>query len=203
MKIISYIVFSLICITLNINAFAETTIIKWVDKDGVTHYGDKKPMPNESQRSRELNKEGVTKRVNNQLDRTSSETEKENIEQARRDAALLASYSSEKEIDIAQERNTRIDEIALGTLNQKHDDLMSRLAKNSAAQAFFKDKKKPIPENINRERQDILSEIKQTEQKIKEKESEIEATRQRYADDKSRYAELKAKGVSYKDLKVR
>jgi len=203
MKFISYIIFLFFSITFNTNAVAESTIVKWVDKNGVTHYGDRKPMPEDARRASELNKDGIVVNRIEPIDQNNTNADKLHLEQARRDAALLASYSSEKEIDIAQERNTRLDEIALGTLQQKQDALKERLAKNSAAQAFFAEKKKPVPENLNRERQDILGDLQQTEQKIKMKENEIQSTRQRYAEDKARYVELKAKGVSYKDLKVR
>ena len=188
---------------LNSYAAAETRIVKWVDKDGVTHYGDKNPMPDAAKRTSELNKDGiVVKRIEPKNNNT-AEIEKLNKEQSRHDAALLASYSTEKEIDIAQERNTKIDEIAVDTLSQKLEGLNQRLAKNSAAEAYFIKKKKPVPENIKHERQAILADATDTEQQITKKKADIEATRQRFQSDKTRYVELKAQGISYKDLKVK
>jgi len=188
---------------LNSYAAAETRIVKWVDKDGVTHYGDKSPMPDAAKRTSELNKDGiVVKRIEPKNNNT-AEADKLNMEQSRHDAALLASYSTEKEIDIAQERNTKIDEIAVDTLSQKLDGLNQRLAKNSAAEAYFTKKKKPVPENIKHERQAILADATDTEQQITKKKADIEATRQRFQSDKIRYVELKAQGISYKDLKVK
>jgi hypothetical protein len=199
MKIISCVTL-IVTLILSNYAVAESRIVKWVDKDGVTHYGDKSPMPEAAKRSSELSKDGrIVKRIEPK-NNDAAENDKRHMEQTRHDAALLASYSSDKEIDIAQERNTRIDEIALETLNQKLEGLNQQLAKNSAAEVFFIDKKKPVPDNIKHERQAVMANIAETEQQITKKKAGIEATRQRFQEDKTRYVELKAQGVSYKDL---
>jgi hypothetical protein len=199
MKIISCITL-IVTLILSNYAVAETRIVKWVDKDGVTHYGDKSPMPDAAKRSSELNKEGITVKRVEPRNNNAAENDKIQMEKTRHDAALLASYSTDKEIDIAQERNTRIDEIALETLDQKLEGLNQQLAKNSAAEVYFLDKKKPVPENIKHERQAVLADIAVTQQQAAKKKADIEATRQRFQDDKTRYVELKAQGVSYKDL---
>jgi hypothetical protein len=199
MKIISCITL-IVTLILSNYAVAETRIVKWVDKDGVTHYGDKSPMPDAAKRSSELNKEGITVKRVEPRNNNAAENDKLQMEKTRHDAALLASYSTDKEIDIAQERNTRIDEIALETLDQKLEGLNQKLAKNSAAEVYFLDKKKPVPENIKHERQAVLADIAVTQQQAAKKKADIETTRQRFQDDKTRYVELKAQGVSYKDL---
>ncbi len=81
---------------------------KWVDKEGVTHYGDVIP-PEYADRSSVQLKGGkeVKKKepVNPKAPDKPVEKTPEQIEQDRRDKALLGSYSSVDEIDQARDRN--------------------------------------------------------------------------------------------------
>ncbi|MFA6041407.1 MAG: DUF4124 domain-containing protein [Methylophilus sp.] len=175
-------------------AQADGKIIKWVDSKGVTHYGDKSSMPSTPDRSSELNKNGMLIKQNNSNNNKPT-TPTIDIEQARRDSALLASYSSTEEIDLALDRNTQIDKITLDGLKQKLDTLNQRLAKNNATQLTLSQNKKPIPLTLSSEKLTITNEITQVKAQMAQLQSNIDATRLRYQKDKLRYLELKLEGL--------
>ena len=43
----------------NANLYAGKKVIKWIDSNSATHYGDKPPMPGNARQSTELNQYGV------------------------------------------------------------------------------------------------------------------------------------------------
>lgn len=89
---------------------AEAKLYKWVDDRGETHYGESIP-PEYAEKDRvQLDEKGrVVKKKQAQDDNNSLEgksaDQKAAIEQRRKDKALLNTYSNEKEIDLARDRN--------------------------------------------------------------------------------------------------
>jgi len=92
---------------------------KWVDEKGKTHYGDSIPPQYANRSSERLNKSGA---VQTKAERTAQTAEarpseqdiekqkadaKRQLEQRRQDTALLATYSSEREIELARERELK------------------------------------------------------------------------------------------------
>lgn len=175
-------------------------IVKWVDKDGVTHYGDKPPMPADTSKSSVLNKDGVVVRKVEQH-ASNPEADKVAQEQSRKDAALFASYNSIKEIDIARDRNVKMDEFSLESLYQQRTYLLNHQNKNNLLIANLTKQKRPIPAQLVEEKQRFIDEIAETDAQIVSKKSDIEKTRARFEQDKIRYAELKPKVSALKDIK--
>jgi hypothetical protein len=175
-------------------AQADSKIIKWVDSKGVTHYGDKSSMPSTPSHASELSKSGVVIKQNSS-NNNKPDTPTIDSEQTRRDSALLASYSTVEEIDLALDRNTQIDKITLNNLKQKLEGLNQNLAKNSASQLYFSQNKKPIPITISNEELSISNQVTQVKAQITQLQSNIETTRLRYHKDKLRYLELKLEGL--------
>ncbi len=108
---------------------ARAAMYKWVDEKGVVHYTDKLPPEAVDKASVELNKQGVPiKKTDKALtpeQRRALEQEAENKKQtarqqeevARRDRALLSSYSNEAEIDLARNRSLQtINNVVQSTL---------------------------------------------------------------------------------------
>jgi hypothetical protein len=161
------------------NVYAGNKIIKWVDPNGVTHYGDKPPAPGTARKSSELNKYGVT------IEETASGSEKklsESIveeqsteEQQRYDHSLLSTFSSVEEIEIARKRNIKIDELALAALQQKQSTLKARVGENKQSNSGE------------------LSVLQNLELQIQLKKESVAKTNQRYEKDKLRYLELTSK----------
>ncbi|MDO8961533.1 MAG: DUF4124 domain-containing protein [Methylophilus sp.] len=190
-------------VLLNITSYSHAdgkSIMKWVDKNGVTHYGDKPPMPSDANQSSVLNKDGVTvKKI--QQSASNPETDRIAAEQARRDAALFSSYNSIEEIDIARDRNIKIDAYTLESFYQKRNNIEAHLQKNNALIANLTKLKRPVPKQLTDENIEYLRQIDETNAQIGSKKIDIETTRARFERDKIRYAELKPKASAIKDIK--
>lgn len=95
---------------------AEAKLYKWVDDNGVTHYGEVIPPEYANKERDSFKKSGVINKRPEKNDpeaiRAKEEAAQQNriadqaaTEQKRRDSALLNTYSNEKEIDLALERS--------------------------------------------------------------------------------------------------
>ena len=107
------------CLVLIVVAFsttAEAKLYKWVDDKGVTHYGEVIPPEYTNKSNAQLSDKGRvikrTEEINNQERRANEEDEAKKridneakLEQSRKDKALQNTFSSEKEIDLARDRN--------------------------------------------------------------------------------------------------
>ena len=184
------------------NLHAESKkIVKWVDSNGVTHYGDKMPAQEADKKSSILTKDGVTiKKIDPSL-KSSAEIDAATAEQNRRDNALLGSYNSIEEIDIASKRNTQIDEFALQAINQKVLSLKTALKQNVLDLAKDNKKSTDKTKSLLTEKQRLTTEISINENKAVLKKKEIETIRLRFEQDKLRYAELKPRNQSLTDIK--
>jgi MFS superfamily sulfate permease-like transporter len=191
--------FAMICFSASAQAEGKR-IVKWVDKHGVTHYGDQAPLPDSTNKTSELNKSGMAvKRVEQTA--TQHEAEKVSSEQNRRDSALLASYNSAEEIDIACDRNTRIDKSALESLGQKRTNLKDQQQKNATKMADLTKRKRPIPPQLVEDNQKYQTDIADTDKLIVTKQHDIDNIRKRYDNDKQRYLELKAQGYTLSNIR--
>ncbi len=125
--------------------FASAATYKWVDEKGIVHYGDRAPTQDGNALDvRTISKSGVPSARQAQAKVVEQDPEKQKaqakrqLEQARQDNALLATYASEQEIEYARERelNRRQEVMAtatggLATSNNPEDKrkLASLLAK--------------------------------------------------------------------------
>ncbi|HAE99806.1 MAG TPA: hypothetical protein DCO68_01000 [Methylophilaceae bacterium] len=186
-------IFSILVLCSYIGAYAaDGKIVKWVDKDGVTHYGDKPPMPDTASKASMLNKQGMTvKKI--EPAQHNPEADKVAAEQARRDAALLATYSTAEEIDFASARNTKIDELAVESLSLQLENQRKSLAQTNEKIAGFIKKKKTPPDTLVEDKQKSMADIASTEQQIAQRKKNIEATRLRYSEDKAHFIALKTR----------
>ena len=104
----------LIPLLLLVAAFpAQAKMYKWVDAQGNVHYTDSPPPESAGQGSSEVKKSGAvvrkTESTEEKQKRLAAEAEaaerkKVAAEQARKDRTLLATYTNEKEIDLARDR---------------------------------------------------------------------------------------------------
>lgn len=192
--------FTLIILIASTNVYAGNKIIKWVDKNGVTQYGDKLPMPNKAEKASVLSNQGITVQ---HIEQKSSDGEQDQAlaAQKRHDNALLASYNSVEEIDIARKRNIKTDELALATLQQKRDNLRQQLSISDKPKSqLTKAKQKASTEDLKVADQ-TLADIAKVENQIKAKEESIDVINQRYEKDKARFAELESRKTKPRDIK--
>jgi hypothetical protein len=177
-------------------------LYRWVDERGVVHYSEALPQE-QTHDTTELNKQG---RVVRQLDgvqtpemrRAASERlelerlEKQKaFEQKRRDEALLNTYTEEREIDDARDRNIEIPAQAIKGLEHRLQKVREILAESLRHEDDYARRGEEAPENLDEEIQDKKREIARIEYDIKRYQEQMLAIRVKYNGDKLRFRELK------------
>lgn len=181
------------------------TIKKWVDERGVTHYGDTIPPQYVDKSSTEISAQGIVvkkhERASTAEERKALEDEKlrqqeaqqKEQEQQRRDRALLNTYTSEKEIDLARDRNLQQAEVQSKSAELRVVQVEERLAKFRRQANAVKAGGKPLPADLSDDIAETEREIQRLRDGIKHKKSDMEAIRARFESDKQRFRELTLK----------
>jgi len=180
---------------------AEAQSYRCTGKDGKKYYGQSVPpqclgMPVEL-----LNAQGmVTKRI----DAAASAAEREKKaaeeddrrkreaitkEEGRRNRALLATYTSEKDIDNARGRALEENKIAVKDVESKIAALRQRQTDLNKELEFYQGKNKP-PVKLQQDIANAGIDLKAQEGLLDAKKKEVDVINARYDDDKKRYAEL-------------
>jgi chromosome segregation ATPase len=172
-----------------------------VGKDGKKYYGSIVPPECLGQPVEQLNKQGmVVKRFDaaaSAADREKKAAEDEerkkreaiSKEEGRRNRALLATYTNEKDIDQARGRALKDNELAvkeievrIGALKKRQDDLKKELE-------FYQGKNKP-PAKLEQDVKNTEFDVKTQQQLLAAKRKEVDQINARYDEDKKRYNEL-------------
>jgi hypothetical protein len=177
-------------------------IVKWVDEKGVTHYGDSIPPEYANRSNTLLNKSGRVLRKNDPVTpeptstapKVDEEEAKRMAEQQRRDSVLLASYTTEQEIDLAKDRSTQMDEAAIKGLEQRAVGVNERLAMYQKSATNFQARKKPVPDDLKQDISGAKGELTDINTQIAAKRKNIDDTKTRFDRDKQRFHELKLGG---------
>jgi len=181
------------------------TIKKWVDEHGVTHYGDTIPPEYVKQGSTEFSSKGVvvkkTERAVTAEERKAQEEELANqqiarhkeMEQQRRDKALLNTYTNEKEIDLTRDRNLQQAEVQSKSAELRIKQVEERLAKYRNQAAGLARSNKPVPADLQQDITSAESEIQHLKDTVQQKNKDMDAVRAKFEADKLRYRELTQK----------
>ncbi len=181
---------------------ARAATYKWVDEKGVVHYTDKLPPEAVDKASTELSKQGVpvnkTDKALTPEQRRAKELEAEKAKEAaraqeeiaRRDRALVASYTSEAEIDLALNRSLQtINNVILSSqafseqLNKRKADVETKKAESQG---------KAVVAVLDRELESIDAELARQADLVAQKNKEAAAITAKYDADKQRWRELSA-----------
>jgi hypothetical protein len=180
---------------------AEAQSYRCTGKDGKKYYGQSVPPQCLGQPVEQLNAQGmVTKRIDAaasaaEREKKAAEAEdrkkREAItkEDGRRNRALLATYTSEKEIENARGRALQENQLAVKDVESKIALLKKRKADLTKELDFFQGKNKP-PAKLGQDIQDAEIDIKAQEGLLAAKKKEVDSINTKYDDDKKRYAEL-------------
>jgi DNA repair exonuclease SbcCD ATPase subunit len=179
---------------------ALATTYKWVDEHGVVHYTDKVPPEQVDKARIELDKQGVpVKKVDpapTPEQRKAKEAEevrqrelaRQQEDVARRNKALLQSYTSEAEIDLARKRAlSTLDGVIQSAqayseqLNKRKEDVERKKAEFGA---------KPIPAALEREATTVDVELFRQNELIAQKRREAAEVQQKYDAILARWREL-------------
>jgi hypothetical protein len=180
---------------------AHAATYKWVDEKGVVHYTDKMPPEDINKGRVELNKQGVPvkatepaptpeqRKAKAQEEQRQKDLAKQQEDQARRDRALLSSYTSESEIDLARNRSLRTIESVVQSSKAYAEQLTRRKAGIEAKKKTdYADK--PMPTTMERELESINVELARQDDLLTLKQKEVVIVNAKYDADKKRWREL-------------
>lgn len=179
-------------------------LYKWVDEKGVVHYTDKMPPEAVDRGTVELSKQGVAikkvdpaltaeqRRAKEQEEERKRSLAKQQEEVARRDRALLASYTSEGEIDLARQRAINAIDSVVQSSAAYTDRANKRKAEVQQQMATFTSQKRPVPPVLEREFESLNEELDRQAEVVSIKRKEAAAINAKYDADKARWRELAA-----------
>lgn len=174
-------------------------------KDGKKYYGSTIPAQCYGRPVEQLNNQGlVVKRIDPVGDEKareekeaalakSKEEEAASREELRRGRALLATYTSERDIEDARKRALADNEGAVREVEGKIDALKKKHAGYQRDIAMYKEpgsKKGDVPARLTADLKNAEIDLKAQEDLLAAKKKEVSAINAKYDDDKRRYIEL-------------
>src|SRR5207249_1648176 len=190
------------CLALSGHSVAAAGLYKWTDERGVVHYSDKIPPEAVDKGTVVLDKQGrQLKKIEpaltgDELKARQAEEERQKAitkakeERARKDLALLQSYTNADEIDFARNRALSAIEAQLKSAETYNADLAKRLADLDKQKAALGGK--PVPVTLDNQVSAITEEMGRQTGVIVQKKNEMAAVSARYEADKRHWQEIKA-----------
>jgi hypothetical protein len=182
-----------------------------VGKDGRKHYGSAIPQPCVGLPVELINKSGlVVRRIDPKADeeaRLAKEAEAEkrkemeiaDKETARRNQALLATYTSEKDIEEARGRALRDHKLQVQEVERRIDEIKKRQARFEKDLAVYKEAGKGAPPTrLNEEITNAAIDLKAQQSLLEAKKKEAVGINTRYDEDRRRYKEAVASASTAK-----
>ena len=201
---------ALLVFPLLVPSVADAQTYRCVGKDGKKYYGQSVPTQCLGQPVEQLNAQGlVVKRFDaaaTAADREKKEAEEVerkkrealSKEEGRRNRALLATYTSEKDIDDARARALKENEAAMKDIERKIATMKTDRSK--AAQTLKDlDPKKTTAGEKNQAEQRVVNydfDIKTQQELLAAKQKEVNVINSRYDEDKKRYRDLTKGGAA-------
>ena len=176
-------------------------LYKWVDKDGVTHYGDHVPPEYATQEQHVLNSRGYEIRhqeAQKTAEQASADEQKRlDAEQRQlRDKNLLNTYASVQEIERLRDQRLSLLADQVKVTNQFLETLNGRMKKMRADSMRYKpyssDPKAPsMPDQMAEDLVRLSTDMRTQEQNLKQKRSEEATMSIHFESDIDRFKELK------------
>jgi PAB1-binding protein PBP1 len=177
------------------------TVYKWVDEQGVTHYGDHIPPEYAGQEQHVINSQGVEiNRLEAQKtpEALAAEDQKKTEAQQRqnRDKNLLNTYASVQEIERLRDQRVTLVSDQIKVTSQFLEVLNGKLKKLRASSMRFKPynsdpNAQAMPDQIAEDLVRVGNDIRTQEQNLREKRSEETTMRKQFENDIERFKELK------------
>ena len=187
-----------------VHAREETSVYRWVDEDGIIHYGDSIPPEFRDLPKERLNEQGVAveelegKKTEEQLEQERRDREVRVAQelQQRADQALLATYLSVEEIIMHRDRRvelfqaqSRVTELYLKNLGRRLESIRNEA---SRYQPYSDDPKAPmIPAELAKDLQETRDTIARHENNLQKYEHNEREIIERFDRDISRFKILK------------
>src|SRR3954468_2391096 len=185
-------------------AQASPVTYRCTDTDGKRYYGNTIPMKCVGHVVEQLNAQGlVVRRIDPEGEEKAREAkaasaakakeeEAATREESRRNRALLATYTSERDIDDARARALQDNHGAVREVETKIDTLKKRRAGYDKELEFYQDKKgntKP-PAKLLEDIDSVSVDLKVQEELLAVKKKEVDNINAKYDQDKKRYLQL-------------
>ena len=176
-------------------------LYKWVDSEGVTHYGDRIPPEYASQEQHVMNSRGIeishldAQKTPEQL--AADEAKKLDGEQrALRDRNLLSTYVSVQEIERLRDQRLSLIADQIKVTNQFLETLDGRMKKLRADSMHFRpysaDPKAPsMPDQVAEDLVRLSTDVRTQQQNLKQKRGEEATMSIQFENDIDRFKELK------------
>ena len=189
----------LVAAALAVPAHAEESKVrmyKCVDGAGKVYYSDK--MNPDCGQISELNRHGVVmpkkeaaKPRQPSKDDLAATTPKASKERERRDRALMATYTTEEEIDAARDRSLAFPMQGTKTIESKLDKVNQQLNELKRQADALATQKKPLPAHLLEEVNAGQKEVSALEAELVQRKAQSDSIRTRFEADKQRFRELK------------
>lgn len=178
-------------------------LYKWVDPQGKVQYTDRLPAEAVNRGNVEMSKQGVARKVTEPTltpdqrrameERIAREREAEKavLDRQHQENALLSSYTSESDIEVARRRNLAIVGAAILSAEARIKALQRRAAALEREKLFYE--KKPFPEKLKRELAGVESEIPKQYALISQKNEDALAVNERYDAQRQKFVEIKGR----------
>jgi hypothetical protein len=177
------------------------TLYKWVDAQGVTHYGDQVPPEFAGQEQQIINSQGVViNRVEGQKtpEQMAAEDQKKfDAQQSQnRDRNLLSTYASVQEIERLRDQRLTLLSDQIKVTSQFLEVLNGRLTKLRTTSMHFKPYNSdpaapPMPDQVAEDLVRMGNDIRTQDQNLHAKQSEESKMRIQFESDIQRFKELK------------
>jgi hypothetical protein len=177
------------------------TLYKWVDAQGITHYGDRIPPEYAGQEQHVINSQGVEiNRLEAQKtpEQQAAEDQKkfEAQQSKNRDRNLLSTYASVQEIERLRDQRVTLLSDQIKVTSQFLEVLNGKLKKLRVSSMHYKPYNSdpaapPMPDQIAEDLVRVGNDIRTQDQNLREKRNEETTMRQQFESDIARFKELK------------
>jgi Domain of unknown function (DUF4124) len=177
------------------------TLYKWVDEQGITHYGDHIPPEYAAQEQHVMNSQGIEI---NRLEAQKSpealaaeELKRAEAEQSKnRDRNLLNTYASVQEIERLRDQRVTLLSDQIKVTSQFLEALNAKLNKLRASSTHFKPyssdpNASAMPDQVAEDLVRVGNDIRTQEQNLREKRSEAAIMSKQFDSDIERFKELR------------
>jgi TolA-binding protein len=195
--------FSLLAAVLLLTAgTAQATMYRWVDGKGRVHYSDTPPTTYQQSGGAEMNKQGqVIRRTQSEAERRAEaerQTEQKRIDaeqqkQAQLDRALMSTYTTEAEIDLARDRALDHHKLAIHGAEIRGRAVEANLTDLKTRIAQIKKSGRPVGPGLTDQLDQANREFQELKRTIQGNEEAMVKVREKYAADKMRFRELGGK----------
>jgi len=179
----------------------DRKLYKWVDEQGVIHYGDQVPPEYAAKERQVINSQGVevehleAQKTPEQL--AEDEKKKQDaLARANRDKNLLSTYGSVQEIERLRDQRISLLTDQIRVTNQFLEILNGKMTKLRTASMRFRPysadpKAPPMSDQMAEDLVHVGNDLRTQQENLREKRSEVTAMTQEFDSDIARYKELK------------